>query len=327
MTAGRHVTPCTCGHGKGYHTGPSGSDKPGGRCYRTSCDCEQWTINITEPGVYQIDADEYHADPIAGGSLSSSGARQLIAPSCPARYRHNHDHGGDDHRPHFDFGHAAHRLVLGDGPEIVVIDADNWRTKAAKAERDEAHSAGAVPLLAADYEQVEAMAAAITAHPIAAAAFGVRRGKAEQTLVWRDDRTGIMRRARLDWLPEPVAGGRLIVPDYKTCHSADPDALSKAAYQFGYHQQADWYLAGVRALRLDTDPAFVFVAQEKDPPYLVTVFELDHVAMRIGAIRNRRAIDVYLHCTETGHWPAYVDGVAQLALPRWAEIEEGEHLT
>ena len=284
------------------------------------------TPPITEPGVYDIPADEYHADPVAGGSLSSSGACDLIAPSCPARYRHNQDHGGDDHRPHFDFGHAAHRLVLGDGPEIVVIDAADWRTKAAKATRDEAHASGAVPLLTADYQQVEAMAAAILDHPIAAALFRPGHGKAEQTLVWRDDRTGTMRRARLDWLPEP-RDGRLIVPDYKTCHSANPEALSKAVYQFGYHQQADWYLAGTQALGLaDTHAAFVFVAQEKDPPYLVTVFELDHVAMRIGAARNRRAIDVYVHCTKTGRWPAYVDGVTQLALPRWAEIEEGEHL-
>jgi len=283
---------------------------------------------IAEPGIYDIPADQYHADPVAGGSLSSSGARQLLPPGCPARFRHDQDHGGDDHRPHFDLGHAAHRLVLGDGPDIIEIEADNWRTNTAKEQRDEAYATGAVPLLTADYQTVIDMAAAIATHPVASALFAPDRGKPEQTLVWRDDRTGIMRRSRIDWLPDVQPGRRLLVADYKTCHSADPEALSKASHQFGYHQQADWYLAGCRALGLaDDTAAFVFVAQEKHPPYLVTVFELDHVAMRIGAARNRRAIDVYQHCHQTGEWPPYVDGVTQLALPRWAEIEEGEHLT
>jgi len=39
-------------------------------------------VLITEPGVYALPADVYHADPVAGGSLSSSGAKKLLA--CPA---------------------------------------------------------------------------------------------------------------------------------------------------------------------------------------------------------------------------------------------------
>ena len=70
----------------------------------------------------------------------------------------------------------------------------------------------------------------------------------------------------------------------------------------------------------------MFVCQEKAPPYLVTIIELDATAMRIGAIRNRRALQVFAHCTSTGHWPAYEEGIALVSLPPWAEIEEGEHL-
>jgi len=282
------------------------------------------TAEITEPGVYDIPETDYHADPVKGGSLSSSGARKLIAPSCPALFDWAR-HAGEEHANHFDFGKAAHQLVLGAGAPIARIDADSWRTKAAQAAKTAAYEAGEIPLLEKDHDRVEAMAAALTAHPVASALF--RTGKPEQTLVWRDDRTGVWCRARLDWLPSPTSSGRVIVPDYKSCHSADPEALSKSVAQHGYHQQAHWYLAGMRALGLaDDTAAFVFVAQEKTAPYLVTVFEPDHVAMRIGAARNRRAIDVYVHCTKTGHWPAYVDGVHLLALPRWAEIAEGEHL-
>lgn len=283
------------------------------------------TAGIADPGIYQMTDEQYHADPVAGGSLSSSGARQILPPGCPAKFRYQQEHGQPPKRE-FDLGHAAHRLVLGAGPEIEVIEADTYRTKAAKEQRDEAYARGAVPLLAAEHDQVQAMATALRQHPVANALFDPSRGAPEQTIVWRDHRTGVMRRARFDWLP-PQGSGRLIIPDYKTCRSADPQALARAAYTFGYHQQADWYRAGAQALGIaGDDAAFVFVCQEKDPPYLVTIVELDASAMRIGAIRNRRAIDIYAHCRDSGHWPAYEEGIALLALPPWAEIEEGEHL-
>jgi len=35
-------------------------------------------IQVTAPGVYDIPAEAYHADPVPGGSLSASGARDLL---------------------------------------------------------------------------------------------------------------------------------------------------------------------------------------------------------------------------------------------------------
>jgi hypothetical protein len=284
----------------------------------------------TGPGVYELTADEYHADPVPGGSLTSTGARRLLPPSCPALFRHDLDHPQPPRRT-FDVGHAAHKLVLGTGPDLVIIDAADYRTKAAREERDAAHEAGKVPLLEHEHDQVEAMAAALRGHSVAAALLDPARGRPEQTLVWDDRPTGVTCRARLDWLPDLVvidAAGRLIVPDYKTCHSADPEALAKSVASFGYHQQAAWYLAGINALGLagPAGAAFVFLCQEKSAPYLVTIVELDGTALRIGEARNRRALAAYDHCRTTGVWPAYVDGVHLLSLPRWAEIAEGEHL-
>jgi hypothetical protein len=281
------------------------------------------TVQTTPAGVYQMTAEEYHADPVPGGSLSSSGARKLLPPSCPAKFRYEQEHG-QDHRAVFDFGQAAHLMVLGEGPDTEVVDADDWRTKAAREQRDEARERGAVPLLRAEYERVQAMAAALRQHPVAAALFDPAHGRPEQTLIWRDRQTGVMRRARLDWLPDP-GPGRLIIPDYKTCRSAEPAALEKAVQTYGYHQQADWYRAGARALGLaDEAAAFVFVCQEKDPPFLVTVVELDAASLRIGAARNRRAIEVYAECARTGRWPGYSDGIEYLSLPTWAEIRDTE---
>jgi hypothetical protein len=283
------------------------------------------STEITEPGIYRLTNDEYHADPVPGGSLSSSGARRLLPPSCPAVFRYEQEHGRPPKRE-FDIGHAAHQLVLGEGPDLEVIDADNYRTKAAQEQAKEIRARGGVPLLTAEHDQVVAMAAALREHPVASALFDPDNGLPEQNLFWNDARTGIMRRARIDWLPERGTG-RLIASDYKTCHSADPDALAKAVHNFGYHQQADWYLDGIRNLGLgDEDAAFVFVCQEKNPPYLVTVIEVDAMALRIGAIRNRRAIDIYARCIAEDHWPGYATDIALVSLPPWAERQEGGDL-
>jgi hypothetical protein len=274
-------------------------------------------VQITAPGVFDIPDAAYHADPVPGGSLSSSGARKLLPPSCPALFRYERDNPPAPRRE-FDFGHAAHKLVLGEGPELVVVDADDWRAKAAKEQRDAAHDDGLVPLLRHEHQQVVAMADALRRHPMAAALFLPGSGNPEQSLAWIDQPTGIWRRARLDWLPN-TGTSRLIVPDYKTCKSAAPDHLQRDIHNYGYHQQAAWYLDGIHALGLADDAAFVFVCQEKTPPYLVTVAQPDSVALRIGRHLNRQAIDIYRDCVATGHWPSYSDDVALISLPGWVE--------
>ncbi len=272
---------------------------------------------ITEPGVYSLPVETYHADPVQGGSLSRSGAVKLLPPYCPALFAYEREHGQPS-KDEFDFGNAAHRIVLGTGPDIRRVEADDWRTRKAQTERVEARASGQVPMLAADHDQVLAMAAKLAAHPIAGHLFNPASGVAEQTLVWNDREIGVWRRALLDWLPGP-SGRRLIVPDYKTSRSAEPEKWAKSAVDYGYHQQAAWYLDGVRALGLDDDPAFVFVVQEKSPPYLVTLIELDVTALKIGRHLNRRALDLYAECTASGRWPGYSDDVVLQPLPYWYE--------
>lgn len=272
---------------------------------------------ITEPGVYDLPADLYHRDPVPGGSLSASGARRLLPPSCPALYRYAADHPAPPSRA-FDLGHAAHRLVLGAGPDLVVVDAEDWRTRAAREIRDQAYADDAVPLLAAEYETVMAMAAAIEAHPVAANLLSIA-GQPERSLFWIDPDTGIWRRARLDWLPYPAPRRRTLLWDYKTCRTAAPDALSKAIHEYGYHTQAATYIDAVTTLGLAADTAYLLIAQEKTAPYLVTVVELDAMAIRIGRAENRRALNLYARCVADDHWPAYSEGVELLGVPGWVE--------
>lgn len=267
--------------------------------------------------VWDLDEQTYHADPI-GGSLSVSGAKKLLPPHCPAVYRWERDHPVTSDV--FDFGHAAHRLVLGKGADIGVVEADSWRTKAAQGQRDEVRADGLVPILAADYAHAVAMAEAVRAHPLASLVLS--DGDAEVSFFFTDEETGVVRRARADFLRRRRAGQRLIVADYKTTVSAFPDSFGASAAKFGYAMQAAWYLDAVQACGLvgddDEPPAFVFVAQEKQPPYLVSVIELDADAMRVGDALNRRALRIFRECSDADTWPGYpADDITLVSLPAW----------
>ena len=280
-------------------------------------------LTITEPGVYQMTAEAYHADPVPGGSLSSSGARKILDRS-PAIYQYERDHGQAPKRV-FDIGHAAHREVLGEGADIREIKHSDYKTKAAQADRDTARYDGATPLLTKEYEQVKAMAAAIRQHPIAGPLFTPGEGIAEQALFWTDGPSGITRRALFDWTKHRRPGSRLILTDYKTTTDASLTAIARTVASYGYHQQAAWYIDAAIALGLgDEDTEMVFVFQEKTAPYLTTVIQLPRDDIRRGRQKNRTAIEQYAECTATGIWPGHHEGVAIVSLPPWEQIRHDE---
>ena len=259
---------------------------------------------------------EYHADK---GSLSHSGAKRLLPPSTPAHFRWEQDHGRPA-KAAFDVGHAAHSYVLGTGQPIVEVDAPDWRTKSAQEQRDAAHAAGHVPLLTDTHQQVQAMAAALRLHPLAADLFAPGSGLPEQSMYRTDEATGVTLRCRLDWMPHPT-GERLIVADYKTAVNADPRGFGKTAASYGYHMQAAWYSDMVISLGLAPAVTFLFVVQEKTAPHLVSVVELVADAVALGRRANRRAIDTYAECTASGVWPGYDTGIPLISLPPWANAD------
>lgn len=274
---------------------------------------------VTGPGIYDIPEDVYHRDPVPGGSLSSSGARLLIEEGGPAKFDWARRHGKVPTEA-MQFGTAAHHRVLGTGAEIVPIEAENYQTKKAQDARDAATARGAVPMLPHQLEALDAMGEALRRHPLAAELLA-HWGSPEQSAFWRDRETGVICRARYDVLPTGRTSlGRVLIPDYKTAKSAAPEAFGRAVQERGYHQQAPWYLDGLRALGLaDDEAAFAFIVQEKTPPFLVAVYQLDAAALMIGAALNRRALRLFAECQKSNRWPGYGEDIDTVTLPVWAE--------
>ncbi|NYV73664.1 PD-(D/E)XK nuclease-like domain-containing protein [Streptomyces sp. UH6] len=265
-----------------------------------------------EAGLYDIPAELYHADPIPGGSLSSTGARTLIK-KCPAVYKWQLDNP-QPHNKALDLGTAAHKVVLDDGPELVVVDAPRWDTDAIKEEVAAIRAAGNIPLKRHELDQVNAMATALRQNEEAVRLLAPGSGAAEQSGFWNDN--GVWRRVRFDWLGDD---GQIV--DYKTARSCRREDLEKAFNEHGYHQQQDWYEEAGAVLDVaDPELPMQFVVQEKDPPYLVVVTTCDPMARGIGRHLNTVALNTYAICRERDEWPGYLPN-PMIALPAWVERE------
>jgi hypothetical protein len=262
---------------------------------------------VTKPGLYDdVPEDVYHVD---GGSLSQSGARVLL--ECPAIFACERQHPPEPTDAQ-EFGTALHSLILGTGVEVVVVDARDWRTKAAQEARLEARAAGKVPLLADLAERAQEMAQAVQNKP--AAVQLLTEGRPEVSAYCPDPQTGVMRRARFDYLRDDL------IVDYKTAHSANPEEWRRNAARFGYHLQHAWYVDLARDLGLQVR-GLVFVVQAKTPPYPVTCVELVPAAVEVGRQKAQLALQMFRDCTEAGVWPDYADQIVPVDLPDWVYRE------
>lgn len=267
---------------------------------------------IGTPGFHSgIDEAEYHADRT---SLSVSGAKVLLR--SPALFRHEQEN--PVHKDTFDFGSAAHRLVLGVGPEIARLPFADWRSKEARTERDLCRAEGRIPMLDVDYFKVAAMADELSSHTLAMRLLS--EGEAEVSAYALDEETGIMRRGRFDWLHP-----NLLV-DYKSAASADPRDLAGrwgVVSKWGYANQASWYTDLARDLGHPAE-AFAFIFQEKTAPYQVTVAYIDDADLWQARAQNRSALERFRDCRESGIWPAYVDSSTAVRLSLTEQSYEEE---
>jgi hypothetical protein len=265
-------------------------------------------------GFYDgIDEAVYHAD---RESLSVSGAK-ILTDEGPAAFRWAQDHPRTSDA--FDIGSAAHALVLGIGAPIVEVEASDWRTKAAQEARDEARANGCTPMLSKDYLAVHNMADKLARHETARRL--LTEGRPEVSVYCPDERTGVMRRGRVDWLHP-----RLVV-DYKTtAASVHPLALAGrygTVRKWGYDRQAAWYLDLLRDLGHPAK-AFAFIFQSKTEPYPVTVATVDEDDLWEARDKNADALSIFAACTETGIWPEPIpsNGWAHISLSHQTYIEE-----
>lgn len=286
---------------------------------------------ISEPGLY-IDIDEktYHGDPCPAPSLSSSIIKVLDAQS-PGHAWWEHPRLNRSKALEIEqstrsqgMGTVLHKLILGRGRPIKVLNFDDFRTNAAKAARDAAIESGETPILGKLMEKAEAVAEAarrrIAASRIAHL-IGPELGDAEVTGIWREP-NDIWCRLRLDWLPHVARqGGHIVVIDLKTTEqSANAADWQRTMFDFGGDIQAAFYIRGLRKLIADIRSIeFVFVVIEQTAPYAVSLCKVSGETFEMASETVDLAVkswgELLKRGTNLDAWPLYEDEIVAIDPP------------
>lgn len=287
-------------------------------------------FRVSAPGIYEMTADQYHADPCPEPSLSSSIAWLLLKAPAKAAFKHprlNPQHVEEESED-FDIGQVSHEIVLRGlrGRVRVVTGFTDWRTKEARELRDQVRAEGCIPLLEKTWRHVHAMTRATRAQ-LDAHADGRRMfqgGQAEQVLVWTEQvgRRTVWCRAMLDYLrtvPTP-RGASIEIDDYKSTRaSANPADLARSMPNGAWPLQAAFYSRGVEVLQ-GVKPTFRFCVQECFEPYLLSVIACNPSLEMLAEVKQyHRAVERWAVCLEDGVWPGYGTRTAFIDLPPWVE--------
>ena len=182
------------------------------------------------------------------------------------------------------FGSMVHCLVLEPkrfDAEFAVCDVSTRNTKAYKAAVAAEENAGKDVVLGHEVVDAKHCANAIHAHPIAGPMLEDCTHY-EESLRWTDPHTGMPCKCRIDAFGE-------IAIDVKTARDPTPSQWDWDAVKFGYHRQADWYLAGLAANGY-IHARFHFIVAGSTFPYEVAVRRAPQGWTERGLAENMEAL-------------------------------------
>ena len=277
---------------------------------------------ITQPGIYTMDAADYLADPCPAPSLNNSVGKHFITGS-PAHVWAAHPRlgnmGGVEPTAAMSLGSAAHSVILENSwAPIVFVDAPNFTTKAAREQRDAANAAGLFPVLEKDRETLQAMVFAMQEAEVFVGP-GIKEEcfAYEKVLIWQE--MGCWFRCRVDAIYGGNLGGEQapdVIYDLKTTGlRATPDGWGRTAI-WDYALQAAFYSRGYEIITGQT-PEFRFVVQETKPPYAVRQFEFDTIGVRYGKALAHRVVHRWTECMRSGEWLSYPTDIHTAQAPQW----------
>lgn len=279
--------------------------------------------------ILDVTVEQYHRDPCDSPSLSASMANILLSKS-PLHAWTEHPRLGakpdddevieDDDTEAFTKGKVIHTLLLGKGSQVALIDADSFRTKAAREERDEAVALGKVPMLRHKFDELAAAAAHLQDNCRALGyEFG---GQSELAIEWSD--AGVNGPVLCRSLLDHVYVDEGVIYDVKTIRNANPRQAARYFVEHGYDLQFTAYTRALATLKpeLAGRIEFTFLFLELDPPYAVVPARPDGALREVGQERWKRALQLWERCIAANDWPAYCNSVVTLEAPPWVITQE-----
>lgn len=276
-----------------------------------------------KPGLHPVSMAAYCADQLLDVPTLNAGTAHRIYTRSPYHAWFEHPRLNPncppDHSKPADVGTAAHALLLqSDESGIAVIDAGDFRTKAAREQRDSAYANGQTPVLACKLDEVRLMvkvARTFIEHSEIKGVF--ESGLPEQTVVTQID--GVWCRARPDWLNDELC------LHYKTCMNAEPSGWIRGQLQSqGYDIAHQFYEQALQTIGRDVRS--VFLVQEAEAPYACSLVGLNPAMQDLAARKLAIAMRLWRRCLERDEWPAYPTRICYAEPKPWqiAELDEVE---
>jgi hypothetical protein len=220
--------------------------------------------------------------------------------------------------PSQDLGTAVHYAVFEPDlfdSECVTSDL-NRNSNDFKAWR--AEQAGKLILKAAQRDEALRIGEAVRAHGPAAEILAA--GEAELALTWTDPETGIVRKARPDWITPPDVA---VLADLKTAADIGDLMFGRAAGRYCYHGQLADYQGGLLVeTGVDYQPSIIAV--ENHEPYDVRVADVTGAELTSGQNLVRDLLDRLAECMRTDYWPGQFPERSKLQLPPWELFEDDQ---
>lgn len=270
--------------------------------------------------VLDMSEHDYHADPSDTPSLSVSVAKVLLEKSPYHAWLEHPRLGGNSRAATdgMDLGSLSHKMLLGKGASIHVVDADDWRTKAAQVERDYYRRAGMVVVLRKQADEAPAIADQWSKNLLEH--HGITIPKiTEATALWES--FGVHCRCRFDAIDPET----LTIYDIKRTQTAHTKpALERHFASMGYHVQVAGYTEGAERTHYETAGRwkFVFLVLEPNPPYCATPVHVDGTFRELGSLQWARAQRTWGQCINTNTWPP--PQPVTVSAKSWAITEEAE---
>jgi hypothetical protein len=265
--------------------------------------------------IPQMDAASYHNS----AGISKHGL-DLIR-HAPALYLHRKENP-EEQTPAMRWGTLAHTVILEPDKfddEVYVLPPCDRRTKEGKETYAQAmrEAAGRTVITLDDAKQLEGMKNAFYADKACRNTLHDLE-HIEASCYWIDKTQDVQCRAR----PDAIRKDGVVI-DYKTTDNASPSAFLRSVMNFRYHVQAAYYLDGIKAIT-GNDGTFIFIAQEKKPPYLSCVYIVGQDMIEQGRKEYQQDLATYKTCMETGDWSGISSHPLELNLPRWMSKAEPE---
>lgn len=148
------------------------------------------------------------------------------------------------------------------------------------------------------------------------AAYMKSLGRNELSVVTTDPETGVPIKCRFDRI-----GDSVFALDIKKCQDARGEEFTKPISNYGYYQQIAFYKHVWFCETGEHLQEFPLVAIEEDSPHGVICHDLDEIALELGRIHYREALDTYARCRDSGVWPAYPDDSEVTSVTSWMANE------